>query len=154
MMLWYKKITVFIAAGVVYLIGQYFRGMWFVDTNFPNICRSYIQSGKTYCNSPYLDTLGWPLIDLGQMLGVVAIILLAANAETFRKWVKFSLYYIPIVVLLDILIYPSINIGLGFLSGYQPTNYFLGVYPFGKLYVILTLGIVVWGLFTSHRKRT
>ncbi len=148
MNLWYKKISVFVTAGLVYLTGQYFRGVWFVNTNLQGFCRSYLENGKIYCNSPYLDTLGWPLIDLGQMLAIVAVILLFANAATFRKWLKFSLFYIPIAVGLVYLIYP-INIGLGFLS--QPTPRSQGVYPFGELFVIITLGIVGWGGYTSRR---
>lgn len=147
MNLWYKKISVFAAAGVVYLVGQYFRGVWF-NPAWPSACQEIHSGSMVYCNSPYLDTLGWPLIDLGQMLAIVAIILLFANAATFRKWLKFSLFYIPIAVGLVYLIYP-INIGLGFLS--QPTPRSQGVYPFGSLFVIITLGIVGWGIYATRR---
>ncbi|OGG78217.1 hypothetical protein A3A36_01790 [Candidatus Kaiserbacteria bacterium RIFCSPLOWO2_01_FULL_52_12b] len=64
---------------------------------------------------------------------------------------KFSAFYIPIVVVLDLLIYPNLKFGLGFMSGYQPTNYFLGVDPFGWLYVILTAAIVLISWFRNRK---
>ncbi|MHB8860627.1 MAG: hypothetical protein ACYC48_02735 [Minisyncoccota bacterium] len=147
MNLWYKKSSIFVIAGVVYLVGQYFRGVWFLGSMIPNVCGDARFGGVVFCNSPYLDTLGWPLIDLGQMLAVVALILLFANAATFRKWLKFSLFYIPIVVVLDLLIYP-----IRFFSLSPELTYSQGVYPFGDLFIIITLGIVLWNLFTDRRK--
>lgn len=144
----YKKALVFVLAGVVYLAGQYFRGMWFVNTNLQSFCRPYLENGKTYCNSPYLNQ-GFALIALGQILALIAVILLFANAETFRKWLKFTVWYIPIAVILDYLIYP-VSFGLPGIS--QPATYSQGVYPFGWLYVLISLGIVLWNLYTSRRQ--
>ena len=143
----YKKILVFVLAGIVYLTGQYFRGVWF-NPAWPLTCQEIHSGSIVYCNSPYLDTLGWPLIDLGQMLALIAVILLAANARTFRKWLKFTVFYIPIAVVLDYLIYP-----LSFAPGpiFQPASYSQGVYPFGWLYVIITFGIVLWHLLAARR---
>ncbi|MHB8913433.1 MAG: hypothetical protein ACYC4I_00250 [Minisyncoccota bacterium] len=99
-----------------------------------------------FCNSPYVGTLGFPLIDLGQMLAVVALILLFANAATFRKWLKFSLFYIPIATALTLWMYPTRTP----LGGTVPISQ--GVYLFGYLFIIITLGIVLWNLFTARRK--
>lgn len=140
----YKKIAVFVLAGVVYLAGQYFRGVWFQNF-FINPCRNSIDNWGVFCNSPYVETFGFPLIALGQMLAIVAVILLLANTDTFRKWLKFSAYYIPIAVVLAYWIYP-----IRFPPGpVVPISQ--GVYPFGWLYVVITLGIVLWGLYTSRR---
>ena len=147
MNIWYKKISVFILAGIIYLAGQYFRGVWFLGSVIPNVCGHAEFGGVPFCNSPYVSTLGWPLIDLGQMLAFIAIILIAANATTFHKWLKFSAYYIPIVAVLDLLIYP-----FRIFPGQPLATYSQGVYPFGWLYVILTFIIVVWGLITSRRR--
>ena len=146
MNLWYKKISVFVVAGVVYLAGQYFRGVWF-NPSWPSPCQEIHSGSVVYCNAPYLDTLGFPLIFLGQMLAIIAVILLFANADTFRKWLKFSLFYIPIVILLDLWIYP-----LRFPPG-PVASYEQGVYPFGWLYVLITVGIVLWNFFATRRTR-
>jgi len=148
MNLWYKKASVFVVAGVVYLAGQYFRGAWFVSNNLQSFCRPLIENGKTYCNSPFLNE-GLALIDLGQMLVIVAVILLFANATTFRKWLKFSIFYIPIVIVLDYLIYP-----ISFMPSSAPATYSQGVYPFGWLYVFITLGIVIWKYFATRRNQS
>jgi len=146
MKLQYKKALVFILAGVVYLAGQYLRGTWFVSTSLQNFCRPIIENGTTYCNSPYLNE-GIVLIDLGQMLAIIAVILFFVSATTFNRWFKFSLFYVPIVVILDLLIYP-----ISFSPLSQPLSHAQGVYPFGWLYVVITLGIALSGLFKSPHK--
>ncbi len=147
MKIWMKRGSVFLIAGVVYLVGQYFRGVWF-NPSWPSPCQEIHSGSVVYCNAPYLDTLGFPLIFLGQMLAIVAIILLFASADTFRKWLKFSIFYIPIAIILANLIYPF---------RLPPGPVVLissAVYPFGWLFVIITLGIVLWSLLTSRRKDT
>ena len=146
MNLWHKKTSIFVLASVVYLAGQYFRGVWF-NPSWPFPCQEILSGSVVYCNAPYLDSLGFPLIALGEMLAIIAVILLFANAETFRKWLKFSAFYIPIVVVLDLLIYP-----ISFSTLSPALTYSQGVYPFGGFYVIATLGIVLWGFFTRHRQ--
>ena len=147
MNLWYKKASVFVVAGIVYLIGQYFRGAWFVDTNFQSFCHPYLENGKMYCNSPYIETLGWPLIDFGQMFVIVAVILLLMDAETFRKWFKFSIFYIPIAIILTLWMYPTQTL----LGAVVPISQ--GVHFFGDPYIWITFGIFLWGLYTSRRSK-
>ncbi len=144
MNVWYKKSFVFVVAGVVYLMGQYFRGVWFLGSGIPNVCGNAEFGGVPFCNSPYLDTLGWPLIILGQVLAVVAVILLFANTDTFRKWFKFSLFYIPITTALALWMYPA-HTPLG---GVVPISQ--GAYLFGNLFIIATLIIVVRGFFMAR----
>lgn len=152
MKLWVKKLLVFVVAGVSYLLGQYFRGAWFL--HFPiNVCGHAVDSAGVFCNSPYMLTVGWPLIDLGKMLLLIAVILLAANRSSFRSWLKFSAFYIPIALILMWFIYP-----LRFFPGAPLLTYGTGVRPFGSLYVIVTLAMVLWGLFAyrvhSHPSRS
>ncbi|HCR52591.1 TPA: hypothetical protein DIV48_03030 [Candidatus Kaiserbacteria bacterium] len=142
----YKKALVFVLAGVVYLVGQYFRGVWF-NPSWPFPCQEIHSGSIVYCNAPYLDTLGWPLIALGQMLAIVAVVLLFANAVTFQKWLKFSAFYIPIAVVLDLLIYP-----IRFSPLTPVLTHSQGVYPFGWLYVLITFGIVFWSFISGSRR--
>ncbi|PIR83236.1 hypothetical protein COU19_01440 [Candidatus Kaiserbacteria bacterium CG10_big_fil_rev_8_21_14_0_10_56_12] len=151
MTLAHKKALVFVLAGVTYLAGQYFRGVWFLHLSI-GTCKNSVDDWGVFCNSPYVGTLGWPLIDLGAMMLVVAIVLLLANAETFHRWLKFTLYYVPIVVLLDLLIYPMSS-GIGFIMSGPPLGYEKGIYPFGKLFVLITIGIVLWGWIRAHRAK-
>ena len=138
----YKKILVFVLAAVLYCAGFFFS-----DPSKFGFC-SGLQADSYMCRIPGAINIGWPLIDLGQMLALIAVILLAANARTFRKWLKFTVFYIPIAVVLDYLIYP-----LSFAPGpiFQPASYSQGVYPFGWLYVIITFGIVLWHLLAARR---
>lgn len=131
MTLKYKKILVFVLAGITYGAGFFFSN----PARF-GFC-SGSESGSYICRVPGAVNIGWPLIALGQMLAIIAVILLLANAETFRKWLKVSAFYIPVAVLLVYWIYP-----LRFPPGpVVPASQ--GVYPFGWLYVIITAGIVL-----------
>lgn len=145
MTLHYKKVLVFVLAGVVYLVGQYFRGAWFPNFTWPLPCREVTFGTTTYCDPQYLVSLGFPLIDLGQMLAIVAVILLLANAETFHKWLKVSAVYIPTAVLLAYWIYPI---------RFPPapvTPISQAVYPFGWLFVLITASIVLVA-WIKHRR--
>jgi hypothetical protein len=145
MTLKFKKILVFVLAGVVYLAGQYFRGAWFPHFTWPLSCREIIFGTTSYCDPKYLDILGFPLIALGQMLAIIAVVLLLANAETFRKWLKVSAFYIPTAILLVYWIYP-----LRFPPGpVVPASQ--GVYPFGWLYVLISVGIVLISWFRQRK---
>ncbi|VAW32391.1 hypothetical protein MNBD_CPR01-607, partial [hydrothermal vent metagenome] len=132
MKLTYKKISIFVIAGVAYIVGQYFSGVWWPRTTWPFQCHLIISKMGTYCNPVFIDTFGWPLIILGQSLAIVAIILVFANASIFKKWFRFSLYYIPIATALTFWMYPIKNI----LVGIVPIS--RGVYLFGNLYAIIT----------------
>ncbi|KKW43469.1 MAG: hypothetical protein UY93_C0002G0065 [Parcubacteria group bacterium GW2011_GWA1_56_13] len=81
------------------------------------------------------------------MLAIVAVVLLFANAVTFQKWLKFSAFYIPIAVVLDLLIYP-----IRFSPLTPVLTHSQGVYPFGWLYVLITFGIVFWSFISGSRR--
>ena len=131
MTLTYKKILVFVLAGITYCAGFFFSN----PARF-GFC-SGLESGSYICRFPGAVNIGWPLIDLGQMLAIIAIILLLANAETFHKWLKVSAFYIPTAVLLAYWIYP-----LRFPPG-PGVPVSQAVYPFGWLFVLITASIVL-----------
>ncbi len=138
MKLWIKKLLIFVIAGFVYTFGQYFRGVWFLNSGLPNTCGHAIFNGIPFCDSPYLDTLGWPLITLGEVLAVVAVIMLFANERGLRKWFRFSLVYLPLAAVLSIYL-SSLRLPLG------PTIQLWGpVRFFGIIYALVTAGIVLY----------
>jgi|SRR3989344_9517677 len=134
-----KKILVFVLAGV-----SYGAGLFFSNPAGFGLC-SGLQTGSYICRVPGAVNIGWPIIALGQMLAIVAVVLLLANADTFRRWLKFSVLYIPIAVLLALWIYPF-RIPPG---SVVPISQ--GVYPFGWLFVIISLGIVLVSWFRNRR---
>lgn len=136
-----------LAAGAVYLLGQYFRGYWLPNFTWPFRCYMVQYQGTTYCDPQYLGTLGWPLITAGEVLAIVGVILLFANARALRGWWRMSCWYVPAAVLLVIFLpYQS---PLNFMSG--SPDYNLTVQLWGGLYIIITLGIVLWDFFASPR---
>jgi uncharacterized membrane protein len=145
--LWHKKISIFVLAGIAYLVGQYFRGVWFLGSSIPNVCGHAEAGGVPFCNSPYLDTLGYPLIVLGQMLALVGIVMLFADERGWRRWLKFSLVYVPIATALTFWMYPTHSL-LG-----APVPITQGVYLFGYPYVFITLGIVLLSWIQAWRAR-
>ncbi len=130
-------------AGAAYLAGQYLRGVWFQHLSI-NTCRYATDSWGVFCNSPYLDQ-GYALLTLAQVIAITAAILLFVNAATFRKWLKFSAFYIPVATALTLWMYPAHT----FLGGVAPVSQ--GVHLFGNLYIIITLGIVLWDFLASRR---
>ena len=130
----YKKSPVIIAAGLVYLAGQYFRGEWLPYFTWPLPCHEITFGASTYCDPRYMDTLGWPLITLGQMLAIIWFILLLADERTYRRWLKVSAFYIPIAIGLSFLIYPIRFVPSGPIA---PVSY--GICPIGELYILITL---------------
>ena len=136
---------VFLTAAVVYLIGQYYRGVWFVGADVRSFCSSYFENGNLYCNSPYIDTLGYPLIAAGEFLAVVAVVLLFAGERGFRAWLKLSAWYLPLAVIGTYLLSQvSIN-PITLMASYPAANYTFEAQLFGFLYVLLTIGAVLRG---------
>lgn len=146
---WTKKASIFIAAALAYLVGQYFRGVWLAGAAIRPFCRSYLENGRIYCNSPYYDTWGLPLIVLGKFLGAIGLVLLFANERGWRAWLKFSAFYIPIATALILWIYPY-RFSL-FMLGDQTVEYASGVSRAGWLYLFATIGIVIWTRIRSGK---
>ena len=117
MTLSYQKSPVIIVAGLAYLAGQYFLRY-----------------------TAHVDTVGWPLITLGQMLAIIWFIIWLAGEQTYRLWLKVSAVYIPIAVVLSFIIYP-----IRFAPGTEVAPVSYGTYPFGALYIIVTLVVVLIG---------
>jgi len=95
---WILKSLVFAIATLIYLFGQYFRGVW--TERFPFLCLYKESPTGAYCNWPYFDSIGWPLIAAGQILAIAGLILLFANKEGLRKWLWMSAVYLPLGALI------------------------------------------------------
>lgn len=137
-----QQLALLFLSGVLYIAGQYFWGKWFI--NFPSIsiCRPYDAYGETFCNSPYIDTLGFPLITTGTYLALTGFILLFTNSAGLRRWRRFSYVYVPLAFFL------SLKIQARFLgSPLFDFSYENLAEIFGKLYVLITLGIVIFSHF-------
>ncbi len=136
---------VFITAAVVYLIGQYYRGVWFLGTSLSSVCGYAEFDGTRFCNSPYINTLGYPLIAAGEFLTVVAVVLLFAGERGFRAWLKLSEWYLPLAIIGTYLLSQvSIN-PIGLMASYPAANYTFEAQLFGFIYVVLTIGAVLRG---------
>ena len=147
---WIQKLSILVSAGIVYLVGQYLRGTWF--ENFPvNSCRYVTDAQGTYCYSPYLDT-GLALIAAGEILAIVGVILLFANATGLRRWLWLSLFYVPLAVIIAIWFVPTAP-SLGFMNGggISGGDRVNTVWNLGYLYILITLGIVLWGRLRARR---
>lgn len=138
MNLWYKKMFVFVSAGAVYLVGQYFRGEW-ISPTWPFQCHLIHSGAIVYCYAPYLDTLGWPLIMLGEMIALTGLALLFANRRGIRSWQQFSYFYVPIAALLTVWLFP-----LQIAPIAPPAPIWGAVRFFGVLYTLVTAGIVLY----------
>lgn len=149
MNLWYKKGLLFLTAGIAYLLGQYFRGVWFLGSGLPSVCGHAFSSGVQFCNSQYIDTLGWPLITLGEMLALVGLVVLFANARGFRSWLQFSYVYVPLIALIVIFVFPLPLAPLA-----PPAPRWGAVRAFGVLYALITAGIVLYARLRAPRSAT
>jgi hypothetical protein len=137
-----KKVFVFTAAGMAYAVGQYLTGDWL--TNFAFFCYPYIENGRVYCNSAYLDA-GLTLTIFAEWLGLVATLLLLADVRGFRRFLKFSLFFVPIALIIIFALFPApIFPGIDI---HRETI----ARDFGVLYALVTLGIVLADLFRPRR---
>ena len=132
-----KNVSVFVVAGIVYLIGQYFRGVWFLGSTIPNVCGHATDGAGTFCNSPYIEILGWPLIIVGEILTIVGMIMLFANARSWKTWIHFSYWFVPLAALIAIFVFP-IPMPLGL-----ELSRVGAIRILGTLYAILSAGIVI-----------
>ena len=142
---WMKKISFLITAGVVYLIGQYLRGQWFVNTKFDFLCHPYIENGSIYCHSLYQNA-GFLLIAVGEVLAIEGLILLFANEKGFHSWWRFSRLGLPITVFIIIFLANSLALPITGLVSPEPL-----VWLFGFIYILITLIIIIKNSFTVRR---
>jgi hypothetical protein len=138
---WTKKIPLFVFAGVVYFVGQYLRGVWFLNTNIPNLCGHVYDDFGPFCNSPYLDS-GWALIVAGEWFALIAAMMLFANARAWQAWFWFSSFFLPTAALITFGLFPQ-----PFFEGLIEQDHVARI--FGIIYTVVTLGIV---LYTTLRK--
>jgi len=139
MKLAHKKITLFLVAGSIFLIGQYFRGAWFGQ--FP--CQKIYSGSLVYCNAPYINTLGWPLIEIGIILLLAVAIMLFASASVLDRWLKLNMWALPALVAVFAFVTISFPpTGFMALDPLQ-TIRFLGYY----IYLPLTVLVLASGYF-------
>lgn len=141
-----KKIPVFGFAGILYLLGEYLRGDWFVGTKMDFLCHPYIENGKLYCHSLYLDT-GLVLIAAGEIFAIVGIILLLANERGLRAWWRVSRWFVPIATLLAIVLPVTFSLPV---TGYISRE--AVVWLLGYLYILTTLLIVLGTRYAARKK--
>jgi len=137
-----KKIALLIVAGIVYLGGQFFRGVWFI--NLPvNLCGNAFDDSGRFCNSPYIGTIGWPLIEIGIILLLAAAIMLFASASVLDRWLKLNMWALPALVAVFAFVTISFPpTGFMALDPLQ-TIRFLGYY----IYLPLTVLVLASGYF-------
>jgi hypothetical protein len=151
MKIWMKKIFFLAASGVVYLVGEYLRGVWF--ENLPiNPCQYSIDQQGIFCNSPYVD-IGFAFMAAGQVFAIIGIILLFANEKGFRAWWRFSRWYVPIVAFIVIFLSPIVLFHSLMLSSSISRERV--VYDFGAIYILVTLFIIIWKwvIYRLYEKR-
>lgn len=140
----------FIAVAIaLYFVGQYFRGFWWPNFTWPFPCDVIVFGENSYCDPIFLDTLGWPLIAAGKVLAIAGIIVFFANESGFRAWWRFSRWYIPVIAVIIIFFFP-----LPIFPVVAATRRDTAVVFFGAIYILITLGITIWGLFSARRKMT
>ncbi len=146
---WIQKILVLIGAGVVYVVGQYFRGYWWPDLTWPFSCSKVVSGAVTYCDSYIRDPLqlAWPLIAAGEIFAIVGVILLFANVSGLRAWWKLSIWYVPIVALFLAFAAP-----LPLFPVVAPMSRESLVWIFGVVYIVLSLGAVLRGRFREYHE--
>ena len=144
-----KKFLVFATAAIVYLAGQYLRGYWWPMTTWPFHCYTVFSGTASYCDRVYLGVWGWSLIAAAQMLVIIGIIMLFANRAGWRKWLKFSLFYVPIAVLIAAFAAPfSIAVVGGEQRQTDPEGW---ARILGVLYIFMTLGIILWSRRSTRK---
>jgi hypothetical protein len=131
--LWYKKISIFVLAGIAYGAGIFLSNQAWGVNNAVDVER--------------------PLIALGQLLAITGITILFSNKDMFHRWLIFTAIYIPIAVALDFVLFPT-PIGLGFMiTAILPRT--TGIPLFGGLYTLLTICFVSvsWLVLWIRRRR-
>ena len=136
-----KKFLIFVFAGAVYLIGQFFA-----NPQFFGYCmeRPYKYD---FCLAYAAVNIGWPLIAAGHMLAIAGIILLFANARALRNWLWMSVVYLPLAAIMVIWYTPTAP--CIFMCG--PPDYENMTRNLGYLYILITLVIVLLSWWPSRK---
>ena len=132
MKLTYKKISIFVIAGVAYLVGVFFS-----NPGAFGFCTKAKDTASYICGISSAINIGWSFIYIGQSLAIAAIILVFANARAWHAWVRFSIWFVPISALVIISVFP-----VPFVPGFELSRA-NATYFFGNLYAIVTALIVV-----------
>ncbi|HEX8947030.1 MAG TPA: hypothetical protein VF829_02345 [Candidatus Paceibacterota bacterium] len=139
MKIWKQKVSFLVTAGFVYLLGEYLRGQWFLNTKLDRLCHPYWENGSLYCHSPY-QGLGFVFIAAGEVLAIAGVILLLANEKGVRAWWRMSRWFLPVAALITIFL--PVSSPLGIFLGRSP-NYTATIWLLGFIYILTTLVLVI-----------
>jgi hypothetical protein len=143
-----RKTSLLVTAGAVYLLGQYLRGQWLLNTKLDFMCHPYVENGKIYCHSLY-QNIGFVFMAAGQVLAIAGIILLFANAKAITACWRFSRWYLPISIIL--IIYLAQNFSVPVRGLVAPQTW---IVLFGSIYIICVLCMVIWHFFHALRAKS
>ncbi|MDO8407667.1 MAG: hypothetical protein Q7S95_00310 [bacterium] len=143
MKIWIQKSSIFLFAGFLYGVGQFFASpQWF----------GYCQARPYESSLCLADTAvgtGWPLIAAGQILAIAGLILLFANREGLRKWLWMSAVYLPLGALIVLNIPTESHAwAISLTPSREHATWLLGY-----LYILTTLLIVLWGWWKGKHSR-
>lgn len=148
MKIWILKIGVLLSAGVVYLVGQYFRGNWWPNFTWPYQCNKVVFGNTSYCDPVFMESLGFPLIAAGQILAIAGLILLFANKEGLRKWLWMSAVYLSLGAIIVLNIPTESHAwAISLTPSREHATWLLGY-----LYILTTLVIVAYTRYAARKK--
>ena len=139
-----QKVSLIVVSAVIYLVGQYFRGVWVRTIG----CHEIHSGSQVYCDSGFVDTLGWPLIEIGTILFLISLVVLISNAKGFKLWKKFSLVAIPVAIGLFVLVHISFPYGSFLFIDPLRIIDFIGYW----LYLPLSVLVILYSYLPLQRK--
>ncbi len=140
-----KKILVFV--GVVVTYGT---GLFFSDPRPFGFC-SGSQAASRLCGISSMTNIGWSFTAVGETLTIVGMIILFANARSWKTWAHFSYWSVPLAALIVIFVFP-VPMPLGL-----ELSRVGAIRILGTLYALISAGIVIasyLGAWMRRRKGT
>lgn len=135
-----SRVYIFIFAAILYG-----GGLTISNSNTFGLCQPHYQLGYL-CTADAIVNVGWALMTAAQVFVVVGIVMLFANECGWRKWLKFSYWYVPITAVTAIWAFP-----MPFFMNEISRD--IAVRDFGITYIAITLIIVIWAGVAKLRER-
>lgn len=116
-------------------------------------CQTYNRGdGVLVCSSPYSFDVGFPLLPLAVSLVATSLIAFVVTKATFRRWMKFTLWYVVIGgAAYMFFLFVGVPIGFGGLFIEMPARAIS--YFFGALYALITIPLFVTSEFKERRNK-
>ncbi|MBI3572242.1 hypothetical protein HY091_01765 [Candidatus Kaiserbacteria bacterium] len=135
----YLKLSLLLIAAVFYFVGTFFANP------LPyGLCRG-ADNVSWICQVDTGVNVGLPLLSIGEWLALVAAVLFFASETEFKRWLKFSYYFVPIAAALLVFVFP-IPMPVGTELSREGAARLLGI-----IYSVVTLAIVLGGRFAPKR---